>query len=76
MRVTIPAGTRAYQAGERTGVVVKQWESSYIPQGDTNINGAFGVRGPDGKPLTIVRVKLDKSGKTRPFILEDCTILE
>lgn len=75
MRVAIPEYTRAYIWGERTGTVVKQWESNYVPQGETRINGAFGVRGPKGEPLNIVRVKLDKTGKVRPFILEDCKVL-
>jgi len=63
MRVAIPEYTRAYAAGERTGSVSAQWHS-------------YGVRAANGEPVTICRVLLDKSGKTRPFILEDCKVLD
>jgi len=60
-RVQIPAYTDRWMMGDRYGDVVKvTW--SKVPH--------------NGKPkVEIAHVKLDRSGKTMRFILEDCTVV-
>lgn len=63
MRVQIPAYTDAWMQGDRYGEVTSQRPS-------------VAVRDKHGNLVTIARVKLDLSGKTKPFIFEDCEVIE
>jgi hypothetical protein len=74
-RVAIPAYSDAYAAGERTGTVLESRAGGYTIDGDTGINGTFGIRDAKGALVTIGRVKLDRSGAVKPFILDDCVVL-
>jgi hypothetical protein len=67
MRVQIPAYTDHWMKGDRYGDVV-----------DTHMS-RYPIRPIDGGEAVItdvVRVKLDKSGKVRPFLLCDCEVVE
>jgi myo-inositol-hexaphosphate 3-phosphohydrolase len=73
MRVQIPAYTDRWMMGDRYGDVVKVTKKKSIWR--------FGVT-PSSKALTtsdqvqdIAHVKLDISGKTLKFLLDDCTVV-
>jgi hypothetical protein len=73
MRVQIPAYTDRWMMGDRYGDVVKITKKKSIWR--------FGVT-PSSKALAdtdqvheIAHVKLDKSGKTMRFVLDDCTVV-
>jgi len=61
MRVQIPAYTDRWMRGDRYGEVVKI----------RRLKSAIGDKWVEGRE--VVHVKLDKSGKTLPFMLSDCT---
>ena len=65
MRVQIPAYTDQWMKGDRYGEVVKVVNKTR--PGEINIDGI-------NEPwCQIAHVKLDKSGKTFRFLLNDCT---
>jgi len=59
MRVQIPAYADRWMMGDRFGEVVKTSKSKVEHYGQIG--------------LTIAHVKLDKSGKTMRYLLDDCT---
>lgn len=61
MRVQIPAYADQWMKGDRYGEVVKTSKSKVMH------NGQIG--------LTIAHVKLDISGKTLRYLLDDCTVV-
>jgi hypothetical protein len=63
MRVQIPAYTDMWMRGDCYADVVKVTDSKTPEK-----HGA-----KPGEPVEIAHVKLDRSGKTRRFILADCT---
>lgn len=75
MRVQIPPYTDAWMQGDRYGEVLSTKAGGYITAGETVINGTFGIKDAKGNLVTIARVKLDKSGRTKAFILDDCTVV-
>jgi hypothetical protein len=63
MRVQIPAYTDRWMMGDRYGEVVDKLTSR--------------IRGMNGRAsVEIVKVRLDKSGKTVRVRLDDCTVVE
>jgi hypothetical protein len=64
-RVQIPAYTDRWMMGDRYGVIVKTTRRAVPVNGEAN---KFVLR-------EIAHVKLDKSGKTGKFILDDCTVV-
>ena len=65
MRVQIPAYTDRWMMGDRFGEVVKISRKALAKPGIAN---AFAV-------VEIAHVKLDISGKTLKFIIDDCTVV-
>jgi hypothetical protein len=61
-RVQIPAYTDRWMMGDRYGEIIK-------------ITRARLLRAKDPNGREIAHVKLDKSGKTLRFMLDDCTVL-
>jgi hypothetical protein len=64
MRVQIPVYTDRWMMGDRYGEIVKV--TKYKPRAK---------RGAEDPYKEIAHVKLDKSGKTMKFILDDCTVI-
>ena len=62
MRVQIPAYTDRWMMGDRYGEVVKVTRRK--PRAKN---------GPEDPSYEVAHVKLDKSGKTMKFMLDDCT---
>lgn len=62
MRVQIPAYTDRWMMGDRYGEVVK-----------IRRRKGRAKNGPEDPDYEVAHVKLDKSGKTLPFMLRDCT---
>jgi hypothetical protein len=62
MRVQIPAYTDSWMKGDRFGDIVK------VTRVRRNARQHAGAK--------IAHVKLDVSGKTRGFMLDDCTVVE
>ena len=61
MRVQIPAYADRWMMGDRFGEVVKTSKSKVEHYGQIG--------------LTIAHVKLDVSGKTMRYLLDDCTVV-
>jgi len=65
-RVQIPAYTDRWMMGDRYGVIVKVTKSRSFP---------LSAPLPGAPYREIAHVKLDKSGKTMRFMLDDCTVV-
>jgi hypothetical protein len=62
MRVQIPVWTDRWMMGDRYGEIVKI--TKYRPRTTS---------GEESRQREVAHVKLDKSGKTMRFLLDDCT---
>jgi hypothetical protein len=60
MRVQIPAYTDRWMMGDRYGEIIRTTTVSRT----------------SGDKVVMAHVKLDKSGKTLAFVLDDCTVVE
>ena len=68
IRVRIPAYSPLYQQGDQTGELVKTTRQKATGLGRMLTSNASGM-------LDIAHVRLDKSGKTISFLLDDCELL-